>query len=1244
MNGLNRYDGTSFKVFDRIIGRSNTISGSEIKSIHIDSLNNIWVGTCIGLSLYNPLTESFQRFLHIPADSASLSNNNVSKITGSGLYIWVGTSDGINKINIVTKKIERFYSSRIGGASDEIQDVAQDGDSGLWIGCYGKGVDYYDFNTGKLSHFGTCAVGKTYLPQDNISTLLKLGNGRVLAGYETGQLFQIHCNDSVVNAVESINYGLNDSKIISLSQGYGKIFICTDQNGIVPLNDTDLSVLKTRMPNSAMVNNKVWCAFEDRDSILWVGHYRGGITKIDQHYSSRIQSFVIDESKPHTQIVSSVINGDNGKVWVGTDGGGLFLFDEHFKSISEKIVASSHKRAILNLARGAGALWVGTYDSGLIRSDADGRNATVYLPNSVRADAGPSGKDIRDILVQDSVVWFCDHANYLNKFDLKTGIFTHFVLDFIHPELGAVFPSPWCIEGLDEERLAIGTNRGLIIFNKKTNVFTHITERTEQRDGLSSPMVRTLHRYSPDTLIIGTEHGLDILSIKTMRVRHLSNRLLPNSYICGITGDKDGDLWVTTKSGLAKIDPAFANAQWFDQSDGLISTDFVENAIFYTPDGKILCGTSKGLVVVNSESIMLNSRLPRLVFTDLFLDYSLVPISDSSVLRRSLNTVNSITLPYWHRTIGIGFSSLSFIQNHKNKYSYMLQGFDTQWTPYSSNTSVSYSNLDPGKYVFFVKTKNNDGYESLPRRLEIIILPPYYKTVWFISLCVLTVLLFFYGLYVYRTSQIRTKNDFLKKHNFLLSKEIVERKNIEKRLIEAKESAESANRAKSEFLANMSHEIRTPLNAVHGFCEVISQTELTPVQHKYINSISIASNSLLTLINDLLDLSKIEAGQLEIRNSPLHIACMVGDLEQMFEYMVRKKGLVFNVSIDASVPQNVLLDISRLRQIMVNLLGNAIKFTHTGYVRLHVSADTHIEGTATLKFDVEDTGIGIHHDNLQLIFEAFSQIESSSVRSYEGTGLGLAICRKMAELMGGSISVSSTLGKGSVFTVLLPHVTVLSPGELDMSGVNRISKAPERKTAIIISPDIELLEVLSDLLIELAYDVTVFANEDLENLLSLPSRKVLVLVFNPTEKDLSYEHAEHIVIVNTSGNDYSSYSNRVISPPFSIDMLHSLISLYANSSEEGPYCVINELTEEDAQFLGKWLADATVHSEVMDFDAIAAAAKKLASYVVHSRNSFLKISAAELQTAVETFDLTEIESVFTKLKQYFIHAGEDGRV
>ncbi len=1243
LNGLNRYDGTNFKIFERTIGKRNSLCGNEIKSLHIDSLNNMWIGTATGLSLYHSQTESFTHFIHNPHDKTSLSNNNISKITGSGSYIWVATSNGLNKIDIESKKIERLYTSEIGGASDEIQDICEEGSEGLWIGCFGKGIDYYNYLSSSIIHYGSQQKGAYYIPNDNVSSILCIGQGKLLAGYDSGDLFYIDRNNKTNTASTSINYSQYNSKIISIYDGHDKILICTDQYGLFSLEKDGIHTLNNSLRNTPMINSKIWCIYEGNDSILWVGHYRGGVTKIDQHYSSRICSYEIDNTNPQAQMVSSVIAINDDTIWVGTDGGGIYELNKESGIISPKLIDSEKIKSALCITSGAGYVWIGTYNNGLIRCDKSGENAINYLPNTLHPDAGPSGRDIRDILVQDSLVWFCDHGNYLNKLNVKTEKFTHYVLDFVHPELGEVFPSPWCIDEFDSSRLAIGTNRGLLLFNKKTTDFTHFTEQTELKDGLSSPLVRTLTKYSSDTLLIGTEHGLDILTVRSMQISHLQNRLLPSNNICGITRDMTGNLWVTTKAGIAKINLSENNAQWFDESDGIHTNDFVENSICNSADGKILCGTSKGLVVINTNSVPMNDRLPRLVFTELSLDYNVVRISDSTILNQSINSINSLSVPYWHRTIGISFSSLSYIQRHKNRYSYMLEGFDNEWRPYSAETSVTYSNLDPGKYVFFVKTKNNDGYESLPRRLEIIITPPFYKTAWFI---ILSTMLFFIALYIaykIRTSQIRTKNQFLKQHNYLLSKEIVERKKVEQKLTEAKETAESANRAKTEFLANMSHEIRTPLNAVHGFCEVIGQTELSPVQHKYINSISIASDSLLTLINDLLDLSKIDAGQLEIHNSTLHIACLTGDLEQMFEYMIRKKGLNFSVFIQENVPSNISIDIIRLRQILVNLLGNAIKFTHEGSVCLRITSTKINETKFSLKIEVEDTGIGINQDNLSKIFEAFSQIESSSTRRYEGTGLGLAICKKMAELMGGNITVNSTVGKGSTFTFLLPNASIANVSDVFQKDINRLTTKSERKTAIIISSEVDYLDKLSELLIEQSYDVTVFSSDELEYLLSLPTQKVTIFVFNPTEKELSFDLNNHIVIINTKGNDYSARKQQTISPPFTIKSMQALLTL-----DQGSKCAkqnsFNKLSKEDKSFLDKWLADAVIQSDVIDFDAVSIAASRLAKKGNESNNNFLMHSATELQTAIESFDLTEIESIIKRLNNYFIHNEADGRI
>ena len=231
--------------------------------------------------------------------------------------------------------------------------------------------------------------------------------------------------------------------------------------------------------------------------------------------------------------------------------------------------------------------------------------------------------------------------------------------------------------------------------------------------------------------------------------------------------------------------------------------------------------------------------------------------------------------------------------------------------------------------------------------------------------------------------------------------------------------AESADRAKSEFLANMSHEIRTPMNGVLGMAELLSRTELTPRQKTFADVITKSGNTLLTIINDILDFSKINAGQLVLEPEPFHLAEAVEDVAALVAARIAEKNLELIVRIDPRLPAFVVGDVGRFRQIVTNMVGNAVKFTEKGHVLIDVSGESS-EGIVQLKVSVEDTGIGIPADKLSTVFEKFAQVDGSSTRRHEGTGLGLAIAARLVDLMGGTIGLESEVGRGSIFWFSAP--------------------------------------------------------------------------------------------------------------------------------------------------------------------------------------------------------------------------------
>jgi signal transduction histidine kinase len=505
--------------------------------------------------------------------------------------------------------------------------------------------------------------------------------------------------------------------------------------------------------------------------------------------------------------------------------------------------------------------------------------------------------------------------------------------------------------------------------------------------------------------------------------------------------------------------------------------------VIKSKEGKIIFGGEKGIVVFDPETIKDNKIFPKAYFTGFKLFNKDVQIGDyDSILRKNILSTKEITLKYYQNYFTLEFVAINYIAQKNCKYKFKMEGFEKDWN-ISDKLEATYTNLDPGDYIFRVTASNNDGYWNPEgASIAIHILPPYWQTWWFrfiIALVLISIILLFY---LFKTNMLRRQNiileqrvlsriqelsnlnnELLQKNDRILSqsseiqlkneeinsqkenleeqKNKVEKAYVElsiyrskleelveertKELILAKEKAEESDKLKTSFLSNLSHEIRTPLNSIVGFSNIVFDEGLSDDEKKeYKKLVEESCFSLLTLINDIIDYSKIEAGDIVLDMNEISIMQIVESIKEIFHFehtkqnFYKKKDLALHLNITPQILQMIIrTDEQRLKQILSNLISNAIKFTGEGYVEFGCNF---LNNNQIIEFYVKDTGIGIKKEDHEIIFQRFRKIESDSMDLFRGTGIGLSITQQLVRILGGLIRIESELNKGTTVIIKFP--------------------------------------------------------------------------------------------------------------------------------------------------------------------------------------------------------------------------------
>ncbi len=1002
--GVVRFDGVSFTSFDKHKGLRDNI----IRALLVDHQQNVWIGTnATGLWCYK--NGKFTDFD---------SRNGLSSNTVQALYedndgaLWIGTDGG----GLLQRKNGAFrvFTKTDGLADNAVLSITGDNRGTIWIGTR-SGVS--KIKNGHIENYGA----EHGLSGENVPTVLLDHAGNLWIGTSEG-LVEVG-SDGQENRFSAKQGLLNNSVSRLYEDRAGTLWIGT-AGGLERYVDGRFQPYTDKHGG---MNFTVFSLLEDREGSLWVGTAGGGVNVL------RAGAFttLTKEDGLVSDSILALYQEDAQNLWIGSEkglmhmGGGRITAYSTLNGLPDNFVfamAKDHE----------GTLWIGT-QKGIARI----KNGSV-TPISEK-EGVPPGPAFSILTDSHGTVWIGGRSG-LTRF---TGNgFVHYTTrdGLSNNSVQSLYEGP-------DGTLWIGTAGGLNEFrNGRFRSYT-------THDGLSSDWIWYIHGASDGTLWLGTSGG-GISRFRQGKFRNITTETgLFDDSVLSIVDDRLGNLWMTSDKGvfettikqlndcadgaISRISPIV-----YGINDGLNSREFnggFQNSSLRAQDGRLYFPTNAGLAIVDPAHIPKLEARPQTVIEHVIAD------------GKEVDPFKPTIVPPGKGQLEFQFTAPSFVAPDKLQFRYMLEGFDKDWNSAGTRRVAYYTNIPHGEYQFRVRAGINGDWGPVETGVTLTLQPHFYQTFTFDALLVLTGLSLCAGLYRFRVNQLKIREKKLislvnertsalqeserqlrRSHdeldlrvrertmelvnaNSALEGEISFRRQTEQQLILAKDAAEAASRAKSDFLANMSHEIRTPINGIVGMADVALSTELNSEQREYLEIVKFSADSLLGIVNDILDFSKIEARKLTLDRTPFDLRISVGELLRSLQIRVRKKGLYLNCHIGENVPRVLVGDPLRLRQVLLNLLDNAAKFTLRGGIEFTVNQKDRSKEKCTLHFSVKDTGIGIPADKQKTIFEAFSQADTSSTRRYGGTGLGLTISYQLATMMGGRLWVESEPDRGSTF-------------------------------------------------------------------------------------------------------------------------------------------------------------------------------------------------------------------------------------
>ncbi|MEM6895448.1 MAG: two-component regulator propeller domain-containing protein [Bacteroidota bacterium] len=1035
-NGLNKYDGTEFQVFEKSEDGKVGLTDGYVESLYEDAEGMLYIGTNQGLNLYDRKYNLVKPFPFKPKGQF-LQTKYIGAIARSHNWLWLGTDNGgVYRYDLKTGETQQI----------RFNEIYRKGPSNHFI------VALYPLAEDKLMIVTQASIyvinntlqviSQIQKPQD-ISSALRVSDASYMLGTHDGNLLKLTVTQNFELEAEQVPICAGHAILSITRDDHGKIWLGSENAGLSIYNPETGSVANIKAdlkkPNT-ISSNSIWSLHKSKNGVIWMGPFKKGLSFYDPEYFKfkHIQTDPFSTNSLNNNIVNTFWEDNKGNLWIGTDGGGLNLWDRtqnHFSTLSNANGTLNTNVVLCLMQDDKDRLWIGSWAHGLAIMDLETNEFEVWN----KGNSFLGSNNVTDMLQdQKGRMWIVTLFGGLHVYYPEQDTFQH--VSVRSEKDGSETITLARLFEDNSGQIWVGSQTsGLFRLEEQDNKWVPVHYHTLHSErNISNDFINTMVHDKEGNFWVATQAGLNKYIPEKDTFKAITKKDgLPNDAIKGIIPDDDGYLWLSTGNGVVRYQHENNEIVSYYANDGLQGNEFNADSYYKTSAGELLFGGSNGFNIFKPEEVLKRTDVPEVLITNLrIFNKNVFPNDEFGVLKEDISQTDTLVLDYHQDVVDFEFHALTYRHPEKVQFAYFLEGFETEWNYVGRDQHATYTNLNPGDYTLRIKSTNSDGvWGDNEVNLVLTITPPFWKTWWFRALVAFLGIFTFFIIYQLRIQRLKNTQVKLEKE---INQRTQELQLKHKKLMAAADQLSLKNEEIQRFAFSVSHDLKSPLNSIKGIASLIPMEldmEKHPEMQEYVGYIDETCDVMNNLITDITKIAKL--GKIENRL----------ELLDMNEILEIARGLVqgrvsqtsTKLYIDKNLPK-IYGDRNRMIQVFENLLDNAIKYM--GYQKspvIRIEASSPEQGKN--QFRVIDNGSGLSKKELEKLFTPFERFDGTT----EGSGLGLYMVRKIIEAHEGTITAKSDgKGHGATFMVTLPVLEQRQKTKKQLKSADKENNPKER--------------------------------------------------------------------------------------------------------------------------------------------------------------------------------------------------------